>query len=119
MKHLILPTSGKCPPPIDRVLTHDLDDGIPVIFEIKEKKDKLFTRDGADLYVRYRLSRKKARRGGKIKVVLPNEELLYVKIEPKEVKTNYSKVIKGLGMPIPSTESDRGNLVIEFHVLKS
>mmetsp|Transcript_32312 Transcript_32312/g.59279 ORF Transcript_32312/g.59279 Transcript_32312/m.59279 type:complete len:366 (-) Transcript_32312:107-1204(-) len=98
-------------------LKHKASDGTQIVFQIQETDDGIYQREGSALHMWYQIRRKKAIGGGKIRVTLPNGAVEAVVLDPGEVTHDgCTKVVRGLGMPLPDAAAagDRGPLVIRF-----
>lgn len=98
-------------------------DGIfpPMTFVLKEKKHKYISRRGDDLVYKCAVTERQAEKGAKLRIPLPDGELLELETKPDEIQENYVKRIHGKGMPIRSAEMNsgkRGDFVIEFRIRK-
>jgi DnaJ-class molecular chaperone len=92
----------------------------PMTFVMKQKRHKFLDRQGDDLVYTCTVSDRQAEKGAKLKIPLPDGEILRVQTLPDEIVQNYVKEIKGKGMPIRGAERDsnqRGNLLIKFNIL--
>eukprot|EP01083_Nonionella_stella_P001766 5046_1 len=90
----------------------------PITFVLKEKKHKFITRDGDDLVYRCNVTTRQCEKGAKLKIPLPDGELLEFQTDPDEIYDGYVKSINGKGMPIRGeiAEKSRGNFRIEFRI---
>lgn len=96
-------------------------DGVfpPITFVLKQRKHKYIQRDGDDLIYHCTVTSKQAEKGSKIKIPLPDGELLEVTTQPEEIHDNYIKRIQGKGMPVRGSKSAnkiRGDFVIIFSI---
>mmetsp|Transcript_12956 Transcript_12956/g.24349 ORF Transcript_12956/g.24349 Transcript_12956/m.24349 type:complete len:408 (+) Transcript_12956:123-1346(+) len=93
----------------------------PMTFVMKQKKHKFLERQGDDLVYTCTVSDRQAEKGAKLKIPLPDGEILEVQTIPDEIHQNYVKEIQGKGMPIRGgaarDHNQRGNLLIKFNVL--
>ena len=93
----------------------------PMTFVLKEKKHKYIKRAGDDLVYKCEVTERQAERGAKLKIPLPDGEVLEVKTEPDEIHESYTKRVEGKGMPVRSEKSlpmKRGDFLIEFRIRK-
>lgn len=93
----------------------------PMTFLLKEKKHKYLTRDGDDLIFHCAVTESQAKKGVKIKVPLPDGELLEIQTTPNEIKKGYSRSIAGKGMPKrkkreENSSQHKGDLIIQFRI---
>ena len=92
----------------------------PMTFILRERKHKYLVRDGDNLVFHCTVTGRQATKGAKIKVPLPNGEVLEIETTPNEITKGYVKEIIGKGMPrkkkAENNYSDRGDLVIEFRI---
>jgi len=90
----------------------------PITFVLKEKKHKFISRDGDDLVYRCNVTTRQCEKGAKLKIPLPDGELLEFQTDPDEIYDGYVKRINGKGMPIRDgiAEKSRGNFRIEFRI---
>lgn len=96
-------------------------DGVfpPITFVLKQRKHKYIQRDGDDLVYHCTVTSKQAEKGSKIKVPMPDGEILEVITQPEEIHDNYIKKIQGKGMPVRGSKSAnkiRGDFVIIFSI---
>lgn len=92
----------------------------PMTFVLKEKTHKYIKRRGDDLVYKCEVTERQAEKGAKLKIPLPDGELLEVKTDPDEIHENYVKIVKGKGMPARSggAVTKRGDFLIEFRIRK-
>lgn len=89
-----------------------------LIFVTQEKEHKLFTRKGADLFMKKQISLLQALTGFEfvIKHLDDHEYAIYTK-KGEIISDHTKKVVRGLGMPYFKDSLSHGNLIIEFHVV--
>jgi len=90
----------------------------PMTFILKEKKHKYLVRDGDDLIYHCTVTSRQAKRGAKIKVPLPDGEIIEIETQPDEIMKGYEKSILGKGMPTKkgSTSQNRGHFIVKFRI---
>lgn len=91
----------------------------PMTFVLKEKKHKYIKRRGDDLVYKCIVTSRQAEIGAKLKIPLPDGEVLEVKTDPDEIYEKYVKRVSGKGMPIRGPEiglKKRGDFLIEFRI---
>jgi len=88
-----------------------------VVFVVREKKHPIYTRDGSNLLHHRKLPLVDALTGFKFE--LPHlEEGKTLKVSVNDMVTpNYTKVIRGKGMPSSKDPSSKGDLVITFGIV--
>lgn len=87
-----------------------------IIFIIGEKHHPVLRRDGNDLVHTARISLADALCGASLKI--PHLDGSTVEVPVNDVVTpNFTKIIKGKGMPITKTPGAFGNLIIKFDVM--
>jgi DnaJ homolog subfamily B member 4 len=104
-----------------KVSFKETKDGVfpPITFVLKQKKHKYIQRDGDDLVYHCTVTSKQAEKGSKIKIPLPDGEILEVTTHPEEIHDNYIKKIQGKGMPIRGSKvanKTRGDFLIVFSI---
>jgi DnaJ-class molecular chaperone len=87
-----------------------------IVFVIREKKHKLFTRDGNDLKYEATISLKQALCGGRIEVPRIDGKPLTVTLNDV-VSPRAEKRIPGEGMPVSKQPGKRGDLVIHYDIV--
>ena len=87
-----------------------------IVFVIKDKPHPLFTRDGSELHYKVRLSLRDALCGTTIQVPTLTSRKIPLTLS-EVIKPNTVKRIKGEGLPISKSPSQRGDLLIEFNVV--
>lgn len=89
-----------------------------IIFIIREKKHAVFTREGSNLLVHRRIPLVDALTGFKVDVATPDAAERILRINVKDMVTpNYSKVVKGEGMPSSKQAGLKGDLIITFDIM--
>jgi len=91
----------------------------PITFILREKKHKYFDRDGDDLIYRCNVTEKQAERGAKLKIPLPDGEVLEISTKPNEIMEGYEKKLVGKGMPTRRKRENglyRGDFLIAFRI---
>jgi len=93
----------------------------PMIFVLKEKKHKYYTRYGDDLVCKIKLTPSQAENGARIRIPLLSGKIEIIEIlDDKELPIidGSKRVISGKGMVSKSQEKGyRGDLIVEFHIL--
>jgi len=89
-----------------------------VIFIIREAKHAVFTREGSNLLVHRRIPLVDALTGFKIDVLTLDATERILRINVKDMVTpNYSKVVKGEGMPSSKQAGLKGDLIVTFEIV--
>ncbi len=90
----------------------------PMTFVLREKKHKYLVRDGDNLIYHCTVTSRQAKRGAKIKVPLPDGEILEIETKPDEITKGYQKNIVGKGMPTKkdSILPNRGDFIVKFRI---
>jgi len=95
-------------------ITFNRDDGGKLVFVLKEKAHRWFTRRGNDLVWKCKLTAAQVEKGVKLTIPMLDGSDLVVRTNPGEVRSNGgTKREAGKGMPIKGGPS-RGDLIIEF-----
>lgn len=87
-----------------------------VVFVIREKKHPVFTQEGSNLLCHRQIPLVDALTGFKIDVPTLDNRILRVNVRDM-VTPNYTKVVKGEGMPSSKTPGAKGDLVLTFDIL--
>jgi len=88
-----------------------------IVFVLKEKPHDVFRRVGDNLFITHKLSLKEALCGYSFNIEHLDGRILHVQSKPGEiVKPKQVKCIRGEGMPRFGSETQKGNLYIEFLV---
>lgn len=84
---------------------------------VQEQPHSVFTRKGADLFVKHSISLVQALLGFNFKLTHLNGKEYTIYSRGGEVVGDHDKkVVRGLGMPFYKNEEERGNLIVEFKV---
>ncbi|XP_057177749.1 dnaJ homolog subfamily B member 13 isoform X4 [Triplophysa rosa] len=84
-----------------------------IVFVIRQKHHPRFVRQNDDLYYTAHISLEKALTGFSVEVETLDSRLLNIPINDT-VHPQYNKVVTGEGMPLASSPSRRGDLIIRF-----
>ena len=89
-----------------------------VLFVIREKRHPVFTREGSNLLHHRQIPLVDALTGFKVDVKMldASERILRVNVRDM-VSPNYTKVVKGEGMPSSKSPVDKGDLIITFDIV--
>lgn len=87
-----------------------------VVFIVREKKHATFTREGSNLLHHTRIPLVDSLTGFKLDVSTLDNRILRVNVRDM-VKPNYSKIVKGEGMPSSKSPGFKGDLIITFDVV--
>mmetsp|Transcript_89625 Transcript_89625/g.214227 ORF Transcript_89625/g.214227 Transcript_89625/m.214227 type:complete len:191 (-) Transcript_89625:181-753(-) len=89
-----------------------------VVFVIREKRHPVFTREGSNLLHHRQIPLVDALTGFKIDVKMldSSERILRVNVRDM-VSPNYTKVVKGEGMPSTREKGVKGDLIITFDIV--
>jgi DnaJ family protein A protein 2 len=84
----------------------------------QEQEHKIFTRKGADLFMKKNVSLLEALTGFEFSLTHldGHEYTIYMK-KGDIISDRSKKVVRGLGMPYYKNNLSHGNLIIEFHVV--
>ncbi len=93
----------------------------PITFVLRERKHKYILRDGDDLVYRCTVTTRQAEKGARLKIPLPDGEILELETKPDEIHESYVKKFHGKGMPVRSGSKTtyqrlRGDFRIEFRI---
>eukprot|EP00929_Paragymnodinium_shiwhaense_P017712 TRINITY_DN12735_c0_g1_i2.p1 TRINITY_DN12735_c0_g1~~TRINITY_DN12735_c0_g1_i2.p1 ORF type:complete len:354 (+),score=120.64 TRINITY_DN12735_c0_g1_i2:96-1157(+) len=86
-----------------------------VVFVVREKKHKIFTREGSNLLYNAKIPLVDALTGCKIDIPTLDKRILRVNIKDMVTPT-YTKVVHGEGMP-NTKQSGKGDLIITFDII--
>lgn len=88
-----------------------------LIFVVQEKPHEVFTRKGADLYMKKTITLVESLIGFEFKLKHLDNTIYNIYIGKGEiVGDKEKKVVRGLGMPFFKDNMSHGNLIIEFKV---
>lgn len=87
-----------------------------VIFVVREKKHSTFAREGSNLLHNAKIPLVDALTGCKVDIPTLDKRILRVNIKDM-VTPNYTKVVKGEGMPSTKEPPSKGDLIITFEIV--
>lgn len=94
-------------------------DSLPgdLIFVVQEKPHDVYTRKGADLFMKKTITLVEALVGFEFKLKHLDGQTYNIYTGRGEMIADKArKVVRGLGMPFLKSHSDFGNLIIDFHI---
>ena len=86
-----------------------------IVFVIQEKPHPLYTREGSNLIVTKEISLREALCGYSFRYQHINGRCMNVTV-PGVINPGTEQVYHGLGMPIPKSNNEYGDLIFRFHI---
>ena len=87
-----------------------------IVFTLNELKHAIFTREGTNLIYVATITLAEALCGTTLDVPTLDARKIAISC-PEVVSPGYEKVVPGEGMPLSKTPSEKGNLIIRFHIV--
>ncbi|CAE8618318.1 unnamed protein product [Polarella glacialis] len=89
-----------------------------IVFVIREKKHEIFSREGSNLLAHRRIPLVDALTGFKVDIPTLDSQERILRVNIRDMVTpNYSKVVKGEGMPSSKNPGVKGDLIITFDIV--
>jgi len=87
-----------------------------IVFFIRDKPHKTFTRDGADIKYTAKVSLKQALQGCNLMVPTLTGGNKHLDLSGEVINPNTTRRIKGQGLPHPKQPNWRGDLIVNFDI---